>query len=475
MGRKRSNGDQPIGVGLTGKQMRRKKPVNSEYLVNIEPITENQKILFVGHNPIRRAFCSKLMKTIEAQIQKSICSPFSDIPHKIGGLLFLAKIKNTTIDIPRNLIRRDYFRDEDDRTLPKGLSILINDFMPDSTTPFMPYTMAVLRGFPHPYMERYPNVYRPTHTNLTLSSEEITDHLGKIISLISSDDLSTTAIAFENVIPYINEDQRDVVSENLLPRILDRSIKRPDILFDILKILLAYSTEQQVEVMAEFFVPYIEENCPFTHARAVKSFALIMPYVGQLVGDQVIHRLLLQMGTEDIPTKICVEQGFKIMAPSLNEDHISAVYGSLRQQLTSENEQTIKFALKTMDLISPYLPKQNIDHFFPFVTRKVFSGQDEIRQKYINVLKKLLPVLDETQKNNVADPMLQILNNNSEPLRLAAIPILIDLSKYENLQKRKEIFSTILETIQTMSETQEGLSALDKLLIKPQKIKSENL
>ncbi len=157
---------------------------------------ENQKILFVGHNPIRRAFCSKLMKTIEAQIQKSICSPFSDIPHKIGGLLFLAKIKNTTIDIPRNLIRRDYFRDEDDRTLPKGLSILINDFMPDSTTPFMPYTMAVLRGFPHPYMERYPNVYRPTHTNLTLSSEEITDHLGKIISLISSDDLSTTAIAW---------------------------------------------------------------------------------------------------------------------------------------------------------------------------------------------------------------------------------------------------------------------------------------
>ena len=46
MGRKRSNGDQPIGVGLTAKQMRRKKPINSDYLVGIEPITENQKILF---------------------------------------------------------------------------------------------------------------------------------------------------------------------------------------------------------------------------------------------------------------------------------------------------------------------------------------------------------------------------------------------------------------------------------------------
>ena len=45
MGRKR-NGDQPIGVGLTAKQMRRKKPINSDYLVDIEPITENQKILF---------------------------------------------------------------------------------------------------------------------------------------------------------------------------------------------------------------------------------------------------------------------------------------------------------------------------------------------------------------------------------------------------------------------------------------------
>ena len=49
MGRKR-NGDQPIGVGLTAKQMRRKKPVNSEYLVDIEPITENQKILFNSYN-----------------------------------------------------------------------------------------------------------------------------------------------------------------------------------------------------------------------------------------------------------------------------------------------------------------------------------------------------------------------------------------------------------------------------------------
>ena len=38
--------DQPIGVGLTSKQMKRKKPVNNDYLVDITPITNNQKRLF---------------------------------------------------------------------------------------------------------------------------------------------------------------------------------------------------------------------------------------------------------------------------------------------------------------------------------------------------------------------------------------------------------------------------------------------
>jgi len=44
--RKRSNSDQPIGVGLTAKQAKRKKPLSSEYLVDIEPLTDNQKRLF---------------------------------------------------------------------------------------------------------------------------------------------------------------------------------------------------------------------------------------------------------------------------------------------------------------------------------------------------------------------------------------------------------------------------------------------
>ena len=44
--RKRSTADQPIGVGLTAKQAKRKKPLSSEYLVDIEPLTDNQKRLF---------------------------------------------------------------------------------------------------------------------------------------------------------------------------------------------------------------------------------------------------------------------------------------------------------------------------------------------------------------------------------------------------------------------------------------------
>ncbi len=44
--RKRSSAEQPIGVGLTAKQMKRKKPLSSDYLVDIDPLTENQKRLF---------------------------------------------------------------------------------------------------------------------------------------------------------------------------------------------------------------------------------------------------------------------------------------------------------------------------------------------------------------------------------------------------------------------------------------------
>jgi phosphate starvation-inducible PhoH-like protein len=44
--RKKTIDYSPIGEGMTAKQMRRKKPIGSELLLDIEPLTENQKKLF---------------------------------------------------------------------------------------------------------------------------------------------------------------------------------------------------------------------------------------------------------------------------------------------------------------------------------------------------------------------------------------------------------------------------------------------
>ena len=47
---RRKKTEQPIGVGLTTKQTRRKKPLSASYLVDIIPITDNQKILFKSYD-----------------------------------------------------------------------------------------------------------------------------------------------------------------------------------------------------------------------------------------------------------------------------------------------------------------------------------------------------------------------------------------------------------------------------------------
>ena len=49
MPRKKRTSDQPIGVGSTAKQFKRKKPVNADYLIDVEPLTDNQKRLFESY------------------------------------------------------------------------------------------------------------------------------------------------------------------------------------------------------------------------------------------------------------------------------------------------------------------------------------------------------------------------------------------------------------------------------------------
>ena len=50
MARKKRGSDQAIGVGLTAKQMKRKKPLNLDYLVDIEPLSDSQKKIFESYS-----------------------------------------------------------------------------------------------------------------------------------------------------------------------------------------------------------------------------------------------------------------------------------------------------------------------------------------------------------------------------------------------------------------------------------------
>ena len=42
--------EQPIGVGMTAKQMKRRKPINTDFLRDIEPLTTNQQALFNSYD-----------------------------------------------------------------------------------------------------------------------------------------------------------------------------------------------------------------------------------------------------------------------------------------------------------------------------------------------------------------------------------------------------------------------------------------
>jgi predicted ribonuclease YlaK len=48
--RRKSNELQPIGVGMTAKQMKRKKPISADLLLDIDPLTDNQETLFKSYD-----------------------------------------------------------------------------------------------------------------------------------------------------------------------------------------------------------------------------------------------------------------------------------------------------------------------------------------------------------------------------------------------------------------------------------------
>ena len=77
--------EQPIGVGLTAKQMRRKKPLNTDLMVDIDPLTTNQHIFFTQYGEGKHIFaygCAGTGKTFIALYNalKDVLDP--ETPHE---------------------------------------------------------------------------------------------------------------------------------------------------------------------------------------------------------------------------------------------------------------------------------------------------------------------------------------------------------------------------------------------------------
>ena len=60
--------NQPDINGMTNKQMKRKKPIDSSYLLPVEPLTDNQKIMFEEYDKGQNIFaygCAGTGKTFD--------------------------------------------------------------------------------------------------------------------------------------------------------------------------------------------------------------------------------------------------------------------------------------------------------------------------------------------------------------------------------------------------------------------------
>ena len=79
MPRKSKNGIQPIGVGLTAKQMKRRKPINADMLRDIEPLTQNQKKLFEAYDAGKNLIAYGVAGTGKTFISlyKALCDVFN--------------------------------------------------------------------------------------------------------------------------------------------------------------------------------------------------------------------------------------------------------------------------------------------------------------------------------------------------------------------------------------------------------------
>ena len=79
MPRKNKQNLSAIGVGLTAKQMKRRKPINSDMMRDIEPLTENQKKLFEAYDAGKNLIAYGVAGTGKTFISlyKALCDVFN--------------------------------------------------------------------------------------------------------------------------------------------------------------------------------------------------------------------------------------------------------------------------------------------------------------------------------------------------------------------------------------------------------------
>ena len=93
---RKKKAEQPIGVGLTAKQMKRKKPINADMMRDIEPLTDNQKALFDAYAKDQNLVAYGVAGTGKTFITlynalKDVLDPFPELLFTPGDADSLAK------------------------------------------------------------------------------------------------------------------------------------------------------------------------------------------------------------------------------------------------------------------------------------------------------------------------------------------------------------------------------------------------
>ena len=61
-------GTNPVPFGMSNKQMKRKKPINLDYIKKIEPLTDNQRVFFDSYKEDKNL----VLTVVQVQVKLSL-------------------------------------------------------------------------------------------------------------------------------------------------------------------------------------------------------------------------------------------------------------------------------------------------------------------------------------------------------------------------------------------------------------------